>query len=365
MKWFILAFLSIYFLMNLYVYLKLRHRAILPVLTLGFFSPFLMRYADANFSPSLSYIIGLGTLFYMGFLLYLVVSFLLLDLYSLFVRVMHFIFGINPLPRPSKKLSIVIALSLALSLSAYSYYETLKPEVYHFHIKTDKVSQGIRIMHISDVHLGPVMGMDKIKLIKEVYEKYKPDLLVSTGDLVDGNMKRKDGLAQALREMSPPLGKFAVLGNHEYYRGVQQAIEFTESAGFVLLRGDWVDLGSIIVVGVDDDDCRFFNACVGPLSEYEILKDLPKDKFILVLKHKPRVDKRALGLFDLMLAGHTHGGVYYPVGKFIIPRLFDANAGWVELGKGSALFVSKGVGTGGPPMRFFEPPDMAIIDIQF
>jgi hypothetical protein len=76
MKWFILAFLSIYLLMNLYVYLKLRHRAILPVLALGFFSPFLMRYADANFFPSLSYIIGLGTLLYMGFLLYLVVSFL-------------------------------------------------------------------------------------------------------------------------------------------------------------------------------------------------------------------------------------------------------------------------------------------------
>ena len=220
------------------MYLKLRHRAILPVLALGFFSPFLMRYADANFSPSLSYIIGLGTLLYMGFLLYLVLFFLLLDLYSLFVRVMHSIFGINLLPRPSKRLSIVIALLLALSLSAYSYYETLEPEVYHFHIKTDKVSWRIRIMHISDVHLGPVMGMDKIKLIKEVYEKYKPDLLVSTGDFADGNMKRKDGLAQALREMSPPLGKFAVLGNHEYYKGVQQAIEFTKSAGFVLLRGD-------------------------------------------------------------------------------------------------------------------------------
>jgi uncharacterized protein len=110
MKWFILAFLSIYLLMNLYVYLKLRHRAILPVLALGFFSPFLMRYADANFSPFLSHAIGLGTLLYMGFLLYLVLSFLLLDIYSLFVRAMHFIFWINPLPRPSKKLSVVIAL---------------------------------------------------------------------------------------------------------------------------------------------------------------------------------------------------------------------------------------------------------------
>jgi voltage-gated potassium channel Kch len=119
---------------------NIRHRAILPILASGFFSPFLMRYADANFSPSLSYAIGLGTLLYMGFLLYLVLSFLLLELYSLFVRLMHSIFGINPLQRPSKKLSVVIVSLLALSLSAYSHYETLKLEVYYFHIKTDKVS---------------------------------------------------------------------------------------------------------------------------------------------------------------------------------------------------------------------------------
>ncbi len=365
MRWFILIFLSTYFLMNLYAYSKFRNKILLPFFALGFVSPILMRYADTNFPLSVSYAVGFCALLYMGFLLYLVLSFLLLDLYSLFVRAMHYVFGINPLPKPTKRSSIAIALFLALSLSAYSHYETLEPEIYHFRIKTNKVSQGkIRIMHISDVHLGPVMGMDKVKLIREAYEKYKPDILVSTGDLVDGNMSRKDGLAQALREMSPPLGKFAVLGNHEYYRGLQQAIEFTTSASFVLLRGEWVDLGPLLVVGVDDDDCRFFDACLGPLSEYEILKDLPKEKFVLVLKHKPKVDKRSVGLFDLMLAGHTHGGVYYPVGRFIIPKLFDANAGWVDLGKGSALFVSKGVGTGGPPMRFFAPPDMAIIDIE-
>jgi len=327
---------------------------------LGFVSPFLMRYADANLSPSVSYSVGFFALLYMGFLLYLILSFILFDLYSLLVKIFHWIFGINPLPRPSKAL----ALLLSLSLSSYSYYETLKPEIYHFRIETEKLPvERIRIMHISDVHLGPVMGMDKIELIKKAYQDYKPDLLVSTGDLVDGNMKRKDGLARALKDIEPPLGKFAVLGNHEYYRGIDQAIEFTQSAGFRLLRGESIDLGPLVLVGVDDDDCRFFNACKGPISEYELLKDHPKDKFILVLKHKPRVDKRAVGLFDLMLSGHTHGGVYYPVGKFIIPKLFDANAGWVDLGRGSFLFVSKGVGTGGPPMRLFAPPDMAIINI--
>jgi len=346
--------------MNLYAFLKIRHPIALPIFALGFVSPMLMKYADANLSPSVSYLVGLFALLYMGFLLYLILFLFTFDLYSMLVKVLYRFLGINPLPKPSK----TIALLLSFSLSSYSYYETLKPEIYHFRIETEKFPvERIRIMHISDVHLGPVMGMDKIELIKKVYQEYRPDLLVSTGDLVDGNMKRKDGLAKALKYIEPPLGKFAVLGNHEYYRGIDQAVEFTKSAGFRLLRGEKIDLGPLVLVGVDDDDCRFFNACKGPISEYELLKDRSGDKFVLVLKHKPRVDKRAVGLFDLMLSGHTHGGVYYPVGKFIIPKLFEADAGWVDLGKGSFLFVSKGVGTGGPPMRLLAPPDMAIIDI--
>lgn len=118
----------------------------------------------------------------------------------------------------------------------------------------------------------------------------------------------------------------------------------------------------MIVVGVDDDDCRFFNACKGTVDEYQILKDTPKDKFVLLLKHKPRLNPSSAGLFDLMLSGHTHGGIYKPVGEFIIKRMFITDRGLVRV-KDSYVFVSKGVGTGGPPMRLFSPPDVAIIEI--
>ncbi|WP_448587889.1 metallophosphoesterase, partial [Thermocrinis sp.] len=255
MSLFILIFSGIYLLMTLYIYLKVRKPMLVPLFLLGFISPFMMRYADANLSPSVSYLIGFSTLLYMGFLLYLVLSFLLLDLYFLFVKFSHRVFGINPLPKVPK----LVAFLLAFSLSAYSHYETLNLEVYHLKLETEKIPmERIRIMHISDVHLGPVMGMDKIKLIQEVYDKYQPDIVVSTGDLVDGNMKRKDGLAHALRKINPPMGKFAVLGNHEYYRGLDQAVDFTQLAGFRLLRGERLDLGYMVLVGVDDSDCRFF-----------------------------------------------------------------------------------------------------------
>ncbi len=98
------------------------------------------------------------------------------------------------------------------------------------------------------------------------------------------------------------------------------------------------------------------------MSDYQLLRRVDQKSFVLYLKHKPRIEGRAVGLFDLMLSGHTHGGVYYPVGRLILTRLFITDRGFVRLGDGY-LYVGKGVGTGGPPIRLFSPPDVAVIEI--
>ncbi len=377
MRVFIAIFLFLFFLMHLYVYvrlakattnsLRLRLVILLPFI-LGFISPFLWRYADVNLSPSVAYYTAFFGLMWMGFLLYLFLSVLILDTYKGLVYLSKRFLGINPLPLPSKKGFLLLVLFPSLSLSAYSYYETLNLKVEKFTIYTDKLPEGIdhiKILHISDLHLGPVMGMDKIKLVLDVYEREKPHMVVSTGDLVDGNMKNKSYLAEVLKLMDPPLGKYAVLGNHEYYKGLEQAIEFTKKAGFRLLRSDVVYLKdfNISIVGIDDDDCRFFKACKGTISDLELLKRTNRESFVIYLKHKPKIEKGAEKLFDLMLSGHTHGGVYYPIGKLILTKLFTSDRGFHRLGD-SYLYISKGVGTGGPPMRLFSPPDVAIIKIE-
>ncbi|RMH09009.1 MAG: metallophosphoesterase [Aquificota bacterium] len=288
-----------------------------------------------------------------------------MDLYEGFVLFSKRFLGINPLPLPAGKLRLFLVLLFAFSLSAYGYFETLNLKVERITLYSDKISaNSVKILHISDLHLGPVMGMDKIRLVYEVYKREKPSMIVSTGDLVDGNMRNKSHLALALAQMVTPLGKYAVLGNHEYYRGVEQAVDFTQKAGFVLLRGKslYIPEVNITLVGIDDDDCRFFNQCVGTLSDYQLLRRVDQKSFVLYLKHKPRIEERAVGLFDLMLSGHTHGGVYYPVGRLILTRLFITDRGLVRLGDGY-LYVSKGVGTGGPPIRLFSPPDVAVIEI--
>jgi predicted MPP superfamily phosphohydrolase len=371
MKWFLAIFFSVYSLMHLYVFLRLikpnfstqKNIAFFVLFCLMVLSPILWRALEAKENGTLTYWVAFLSLLWMGFILYVVFFSLAVDTYRGLVFLSKHLFGVNPIPTPSSRLSMYLVLFLSLCVSVYSYYETLHLQVVKVKIETDKIPvKKLRILHISDLHLGPVMREDKINLIREVWEREKPDLIVSTGDLVDGSMEGKDNLAHLLASMSAPLGKFAVLGNHEYYRGFEQAVEFTQKAGFILLRGEVRDLGPILVVGVDDDDCRFFNACRGETNEYKLLKSTQRSKFVLLLKHKPKIDPASVGLFDLMLSGHTHGGVYRPIGQLILKRLFLTDRGLLRLGN-SYIFVSKGVGTGGPPMRLFSPPDVALIDL--
>ncbi|MFN3598760.1 MAG: metallophosphoesterase [Aquificaceae bacterium] len=373
MRWFITVFLLIFLFMHLYVYLRFFHIVLRSkkakilwafVIFLGFISPFLWRYADINWNPKITYYVALSGLLWMGFLLYLLLSLLVIELYKALVFLSKKFFHINPLPTTSKKSLFLLVLVPSFGLSAYSYYETLNLKVERITLYTDKVSQSIKILHISDLHLGPVMGMDKIGLVLEVYEREKPHMVVSTGDLVDGNMRNKVYLAQALAKIKPPLGKYAILGNHEYYRGIGQAVDFIQKAGFRLLRDDAIYIReyNLSLVGIEDDDCRFFKACVGSLSDKEVLQKAYKNSFVIYLKHKPRIEEGAEEFFDLMLSGHTHGGVYYPVGRFILTHLFISDRGLHKKGN-SYIYISKGVGTGGPPMRLFSSPDVAVIEI--
>ncbi|PMP97854.1 MAG: metallophosphoesterase [Thermodesulfobacterium geofontis] len=368
MLWFLLIFFSFYTLMHIYIFhtkirpiLPEKLRKFLPLLMLILIiSPVFMRYADTYASSQMSYVVALMVLLWMGFLIYLVFFSLLWDTFKVFVKRVF-------LKNPSKGKDVYILLLISLFFSIYSYLETKKLEVIHIKVETCKIPEGIKklkILQISDLHLGPLMGIDKINLIKEVREKEKPDIVVSTGDLVDGNMGKRNEYAEKLKELKAPLGIYAILGNHEYYRGVKQAIEFIEKAGFTLLRNEVIDVKNILyIVGLDDKTCKFFSACDIAFDEVKFLEKIPQDRFVLILKHQPKIKKEAIGLFDLMLSGHTHGGLYKYVGAFIMQKIYETDRGLKPLGKGSYLFVSKGVGTGGPPMRFLIPPDVAVIEI--
>jgi predicted MPP superfamily phosphohydrolase len=218
----------------------------------------------------------------------------------------------------------------------------------------------LKIVQISDVHLGLIVREGRLKRILKKVAAENPDVVVSTGDLVDGQVCELNGLAGLLNEIRPRYGKFAVTGNHEFYAGFDNAKCFTENAGFTLLRGESTSAAGITIAGVDDPAGRFYG--LKNISETELLSPLPRNKFVLLLKHRPLVDKKAVGLFDLQLSGHIHKGQIFPF-TLLTALYYPLTSGRLDLPDKSVMYVSRGSGTWGPPVRFLAPPEVTAIEL--
>jgi predicted MPP superfamily phosphohydrolase len=219
----------------------------------------------------------------------------------------------------------------------------------------------IRIAQISDVHLGLIVRENRLKSILSKVKEEEPDILISTGDLVDGQLNDLDGLIKLFKEIKPRFGKYAVTGNHEFYAGLAQALDFTRKAGFIVLRGEKITIEGILnIAGVDDKTRTYYNENV--VSERELLMHLPRNIFTIFLKHRPIVNKDITGLFDLQLSGHVHKGQIFPF-SVITGLYYETQAGFAKLPSEASLYVSRGSGTWGPPIRFLSSPEVAIIDL--
>ena len=290
---------------------------------------------------------------------------LIVDLYRLIVHI-----GISVLHKDltsfvlSAKASFLVPLLMSLCASAFGYVEALNIRTEHITIATDKLPAGtdrFRIVQVSDVHLGLIVRQDRLALILAKVKEAAPDIFVSTGDLVDGQINGLEGLADMLKEINPRYGKFAVLGNHEYYAGIQQALAFKKAAGFTLLRGDGVNINNIITLAGVDDPAAKYSGMYRDINEKALLSSFPRERFTVLLKHRPLVEREAVGFFDLQLSGHVHKGQIFPF-SLLTKLYYPKYAGMLSV-NGSLLYVSRGSGTWGPPIRFLAPPEVTVIDI--
>ncbi|HXX54235.1 MAG TPA: metallophosphoesterase [Thermodesulfovibrionales bacterium] len=267
--------------------------------------------------------------------------------------------------RPSPRSVFFLPLVLSLATSLYGYFEAMDIRAERWVLKSPKIPLEvgrIKIVQISDVHLGLIVREERLKRILRWVKAENPDILVSTGDLVDGEVCRLNELAELLKEIKPGYGKFAVTGNHEFIAGFENAKCFIENAGFTLLRGEGITVrGMLNIAGVDDPTGKRFGLA-RDVSERSLLSSLPREKFTLVLKHRPLVSEDAKGLFDLQLSGHVHKGQIFPF-SIITWLYYPVDSGKVNLTDTAFMYVSRGAGTWGPPIRFLSPPEVAIIEL--
>jgi len=291
---------------------------------------------------------------WMGYLLLFLCIGLLFDLGHALVTLLNFNWPL------SEVMALRAVSLLALAALGYGFIEAAQIRIEQVNISTPKLASGrVTIAQISDLHLGIMVGDKFLDHIVAKLGELRPDIVVATGDIVDGQGDDLVALARHFHAYTPPLGAYAVTGNHEYFAGLENSLRFLRDAGFTVLRGESVRAGGIVLLGVDDPAALVAGQpAVADASK--ALASVSANDFILLLKHQPVIDSGTR--FDLQLSGHIHGGQIFPF-VYLTRLTYGVRTGLTELADGRQLYVSRGAGTWGPPIRFFAAPEITLITI--
>jgi predicted MPP superfamily phosphohydrolase len=225
----------------------------------------------------------------------------------------------------------------------------------------------LKIAFLSDLHYGPTSGRVAARQAWKIARDSRPDVLLLGGDFLYADER---GLPALLRELqrwkndAPPGGMYACLGNHDYDAGVDTLVMALEACGVRVLINEAVELphpwSGVWIVGTDDE-------IRGESSPARALQNVPDGACSIMLAHSPDVcEHSAVNACDLTLCGHTHGGqICLPNGDVMyMPSKWGREYAWgLHRHAGNWLYVSRGVGTVGLPLRLFAPPDASVIEI--
>ena len=372
---FLTVFFTLYGSPHYYLYRKLTraltltwpyHALIIVLFLLMLLAPVLVNILARQGSNLLATFLGYLGYTWMGALFLFFCIHLLIDVYQLIIFLLsksslQVITALNPGNKVSFFFSVLMSLGIV-----FGSFEAKNFKAETVSLKTRKLPPGVnslRIVQISDIHFSVVNGVSLARKIVERIDGLHPDIIVSTGDLTDRGLNEKEKVEELFRNLKAPYGKYAVTGNHEFYTGINKATEFTEKAGFRMLRNEGIQVGDLVnVVGVDDPAAERVGIDT-TVPESEILGRFSNDKLTILLKHRPLIGEKSKGLFDLQLSGHLHRGQIFPF-SLITSLLFPYHDGLFKLEGHSYIYVSRGTGTWGPPVRFLSPPEITVIEFQ-
>jgi predicted MPP superfamily phosphohydrolase len=324
------------------------------------FSPLLVWYMERQSWHGATVAVAWVSYTWMGFLFLFFCIGLAFDLGHLLAAVLGFKWPLNDVR------AFRTVFLLALGALGYGLVEARQIQIERINITTPKLASGqVTIAQLSDLHLGMMAGDAFLERVMAKLRKLKPDIVVATGDIVDGQGDNLDALAPRFKTYTPPLGSYAVIGNHEHYAGLANSLRFLRSAGFTVLRSESAEAGGIVLAGVDDPSTlasgRPARVDSGKASAAVVSNDIFAKNYIVLLKHQPVVDGDVP--FDLQLSGHIHGGQIFPF-VYLTRLVYGVHTGLTRLADGRLLYVSRGAGTWGPPIRLFAPPEITLITIE-
>lgn len=269
---------------------------------------------------------------------------------------------------PSRRLFVARAVGGAAAVAGlgtvgYGTYGVLRgPRVKRVTIplaRLPRSAHGFRIAVVSDIHLGPVLGRAHTQRIVDTVNRTQPDLIAVVGDLVDGSVADLGPAAEPLARLRSRHGSFFVTGNHEYYSGAAQWVDHVRELGLHPLENARVEIDGFDLAGVND---------IGGESEGQgpdfdrALGDRDRSRAAVLMAHQPvLIDEAVAHGVDLQLSGHTHGGQLWP-GNYIAELSNPTVAGLERYGD-TQLYVTRGAGAWGPPVRVGAPSDVTVVEL--
>ncbi len=257
------------------------------------------------------------------------------------------------------------ALIFAVFTSLFAVFQATRTPVIKDYIISIKNLpdewDGKRIVQLSDLHIGMVMGAGWFKRVLKKVGELNPDIIFITGDVYDGGDNLREKILPLLKEIKAKDGVFVVLGNHEHYNGKKESIALFKRAGWRVLLNACEKVNGVFICGVDDLTIRERKR----IKEDYIKETLPEseDAPVILLSHSPlEIERMKEHGIPLVLSGHTHDGQIWPFG-YLVRLEYPYMGGLYRIGE-MVLVVSSGTGTWGPPMRLFKPGEIVKITLK-
>jgi len=292
------------------------------------------------------------------------------------------------LPNPSRRLlfqSTAVAVGIApFAVSLYGYFgERLRYVVERVEVPIPNLPEaldGLRIAQLSDIHLSPYLTREQARRAVDMANELSAEMAVVTGDFITGRSDPLEDCIEELAALRAPLGVWGCNGNHEIYAGCeQQAAALFRQGGMRLLRQENAEVlhngHPVNLIGVDYQRTRAIDGPRRPMLE-GVDPLVRRDAFNILLSHNPNAFPKAAGMgIELTLAGHTHGG---QIQVEILDRSLSAARFWTDFVAGlykrrvtgdsvpnsAFLYVNRGIGTVGTPIRFGSPPEITLLTLR-
>ena len=281
---------------------------------------------------------------------------------------------IGPIAEKSRMILFIGEIFICSLILIVGYINAYNVKIVKHQIQCNK-GVNLKIVQISDVHLGYMNSEKQFSRIVDMINLLNPDILFITGDFLENenSYAERKNIGKSIERVNAKLGVWAVTGNHEYISGIDKSMKYMKSLGINVISDSCVTIGNDLLVIGQEDPAKTWRTQKAPLPLDQILSqkfenekdinDLINERVTIVLTHqvKDHAIYENKGI-DLVLSGHTHDGQFFPW-NLAVRKIYDISYGLVKRGD-SYFYVSSGAGIWGPAMRLGTISEIVMLEIR-